>query len=125
MSKSQQLKVAGTCVSHLTVVCISYVSAAFVYISYRVAKFDPDVRIVIAVLYSVLTPLLNPIIYSLRNKELQNAMKRAFSKASVDLSGLFGLAVVAMRQRCDLQKKRMEDFECVQDCKTPEHRVVS
>ncbi|XDV39040.1 hypothetical protein PO909_008335 [Leuciscus waleckii] len=83
MSKSQQLKVAGTCVSHLTVVCISYVSAAFVYISYRVAKFDPDVRIVIAVLYSVLTPLLNPIIYSLRNKELQNAMKRAFCRCTV------------------------------------------
>ncbi|XP_056118130.1 olfactory receptor 142 [Rhinichthys klamathensis goyatoka] len=83
MSKAQQLKVAGTCVSHLTVVCISYVSAAFVYISYRVAKFDPDVRIVIAVLYSVLTPLLNPIIYSLRNKELQNAMKRAFCKCTI------------------------------------------
>ncbi|XP_039549565.1 olfactory receptor 5AN1 [Pimephales promelas] len=82
MSKAQQLKVAGTCVSHLTVVCISYVSAAFVYISYRVGKFDPDVRIVIAVLYSVLTPLLNPIIYSLRNKELQNAVKRAFCKCT-------------------------------------------
>uniref|UniRef100_A0A8C1ULA7 Olfactory receptor family 10 subfamily G member 9 n=1 Tax=Cyprinus carpio TaxID=7962 RepID=A0A8C1ULA7_CYPCA len=76
MSKAQQLKVAATCVSHLIVVCISYISASFVYISYRVAKFDPDVRIVIAVLYSVLTPLLNPIIYSLRNKELQDAMKR-------------------------------------------------
>ncbi|XP_077104439.1 olfactory receptor 4B13 [Siphateles boraxobius] len=83
MSKAQQLKVAGTFVSHLTVVCISYVSAAFVYISYRVAKFDSDVRIVIAMLYSVLTPLLNPIIYSLRNKELQNAMKRAFCRCTI------------------------------------------
>uniref|UniRef100_A0A671SW30 Olfactory receptor n=1 Tax=Sinocyclocheilus anshuiensis TaxID=1608454 RepID=A0A671SW30_9TELE len=78
MSMAQQLKDAATCVSHLTVVCISYISASFVYISYRVARFDPDVHIVIAVLYSVLTPLLNPIIYSLRNTELQDAMKRAF-----------------------------------------------
>ncbi|XP_073681050.1 olfactory receptor 6N1-like [Garra rufa] len=85
MSTAQQLKVAATCVSHLTVVCISYISASFVYISYRVARFDPDVRIVIAVLYSVLTPLLNPIIYSLRNKELQDAMKRAFCRCTIVL----------------------------------------
>nr|XP_055036939.1 olfactory receptor 6N1-like [Misgurnus anguillicaudatus] len=80
MSRADQLKAFGTCVSHLIVVCISYVSAVFVYVSYRVAKFDPDVRIIIAVLYSMLTPLLNPIIYSLRNKELQDAIKRAFGK---------------------------------------------
>nr|XP_055035495.1 olfactory receptor 6C75-like [Misgurnus anguillicaudatus] len=80
MSSVDQLKAFGTCVSHLIVVCISYVSAVFVYVSYRVAKFDPDVRIIIAVLYSMLTPLLNPIIYSLRNKELQDAIKRAFGK---------------------------------------------
>ncbi|XP_067279924.1 olfactory receptor 5J3-like [Pseudorasbora parva] len=83
MSNAQKLKVAATCVSHLAVVCISYISASFVYISYRVARFDPDVRIVIAVLYSVLTPLLNPIIYSLRNKELQDAMKRAFCRCTI------------------------------------------
>uniref|UniRef100_A0A673GAK0 Odorant receptor, family B, subfamily 101, member 1 n=1 Tax=Sinocyclocheilus rhinocerous TaxID=307959 RepID=A0A673GAK0_9TELE len=71
MSMAQQLKDAATCVSHLTVVFISYISASFVYISYRVARFDPDVRIVIAVLYSVLTPLLNPIIYTtVLNKNL-------------------------------------------------------
>ncbi|XP_051537011.1 olfactory receptor 6N1-like [Myxocyprinus asiaticus] len=83
MGTAEQLKALGTCVSHLIVVCISYVSALCVYISYRVAKFDPDVRIIIAVVYSVITPLLNPIIYSLRNKELQDAMKRAFSRFTV------------------------------------------
>lgn len=82
MSTADQLKALATCVSHLIVVCISYVSATFVYISYRVAKFDPEVRIIIAVLYSMLTPLLNPIIYSLRNKELQDAIKRAFCKCT-------------------------------------------
>uniref|UniRef100_A0A8B9KN23 G-protein coupled receptors family 1 profile domain-containing protein n=2 Tax=Astyanax mexicanus TaxID=7994 RepID=A0A8B9KN23_ASTMX len=82
MGPAEQFKAAATCVSHLIVVCISYVSAACVYISYRVATFDPDVRLIIAVLYSVLTPLLNPFIYSLRNKELQDAMKRAFCRCS-------------------------------------------
>ncbi|XP_009293935.1 olfactory receptor 6C75 isoform X1 [Danio rerio] len=83
MSMAQKLKAGATCVSHLIVVFISYCSAFFVYISYRVSKFDPEVRIMIALLYSVLTPLLNPIIYSLRNKELQDAMKRAFCKCAV------------------------------------------
>ncbi|KAL7844545.1 hypothetical protein SRHO_G00230840 [Serrasalmus rhombeus] len=83
MGSAERLKAAATCVSHLIVVCISYVSASCVYISYRVATFDPDMRLIIAVLYSVLTPLLNPFIYSLRNKELQDAMKRAFCKYSV------------------------------------------
>uniref|UniRef100_A0A673NDJ4 Olfactory receptor family 10 subfamily H member 1 n=1 Tax=Sinocyclocheilus rhinocerous TaxID=307959 RepID=A0A673NDJ4_9TELE len=91
MSKAQQLKVAATCGSHLIVVCSSYISASFVYISYRVARFDPDVRIVIAVLYSVLTPLLNPIIYSLRNKELQDAMKRAFCRCTINLESCITL----------------------------------
>ncbi|XP_072518457.1 olfactory receptor 6N1-like [Salminus brasiliensis] len=82
MGSAERLKAAATCVSHLIVVTISFVSATCVYISYRVTTFDPDARLVIAVLYSVLTPLLNPFIYSLRNKELQDAMKRAFCRSS-------------------------------------------
>uniref|UniRef100_A0A673GF29 Odorant receptor, family B, subfamily 101, member 1 n=1 Tax=Sinocyclocheilus rhinocerous TaxID=307959 RepID=A0A673GF29_9TELE len=102
MSMAQQLKDAATCVSHLTVVFISYISASFVYISYRVARFDPDVRIVIAVLYSVLTPLLNPIIYSLRNTELQDAMKRAFCKSSNVLEKIVPMLLVISSSSCVL-----------------------
>ncbi|XP_030649145.1 olfactory receptor 6N1-like [Chanos chanos] len=80
MGTAERLKAFATCASHLIVVCISYVSASCVYISYRVATFDPDVRLIVAVLYSVLTPVLNPIIYSLRNKELRDAVKRAFCR---------------------------------------------
>ncbi|XP_066502826.1 olfactory receptor 6N1-like [Hoplias malabaricus] len=82
MCSAERLKAAATCVSHLIVVGISYISASCVYISYRVVMFDPDVRLIIAVLYSVLTPLLNPFIYSLRNKELRDALKRAFCRSS-------------------------------------------
>ncbi|XP_026873755.2 olfactory receptor 6N1-like [Electrophorus electricus] len=82
MGSAEQLKAFGTCGSHLIVVCISYVSASCVYISYRVTMFDSEVRLVFVVLYSVLTPLLNPFIYSLRNKELQDAFKRAFSRCN-------------------------------------------
>uniref|UniRef100_A0A3Q3KRS0 G-protein coupled receptors family 1 profile domain-containing protein n=1 Tax=Monopterus albus TaxID=43700 RepID=A0A3Q3KRS0_MONAL len=74
MSVAQRLKAFGTCVSHLTVVSISYTAASFVYISYR--SPPRDVRIIVAVLYAALTPFLNPVIYSLRNKELQESIRR-------------------------------------------------
>ena len=80
MSRAERLKAFTTCASHLIVVCISYSSATCVYVSYRVATFSPDARMIVAVVYAILTPALNPIIYSLRNKELQEALTRAFSK---------------------------------------------
>ena len=39
-----------------------------------------QVRIIVSVLYTVLTPLLNPVIYSLRNKELRDAIKSTFCR---------------------------------------------
>uniref|UniRef100_A0A8D0AC74 Odorant receptor, family 6, subfamily AT, member 1 n=1 Tax=Sander lucioperca TaxID=283035 RepID=A0A8D0AC74_SANLU len=70
MGVAQRLKAFGTCAAHLTVVFISYSSASFVYISYRV-------RIIVSVLYAALTPFLNPMIYSLRNKELRDSPLQA------------------------------------------------
>uniref|UniRef100_A0A673Z887 Odorant receptor, family 6, subfamily AT, member 1 n=1 Tax=Salmo trutta TaxID=8032 RepID=A0A673Z887_SALTR len=67
MGAAQRLEAFSTCAAHLTVVSISYSSASFV-------------RIIVSVLYSALTPFLNPVIYSLRNKELRAAIKRAFCR---------------------------------------------
>ncbi|XP_026184742.1 olfactory receptor 10A7-like [Mastacembelus armatus] len=80
MAVTQRLKAFGTCAAHLTVVTISFSSASFVYISYRVGNFSPEVRIIVAVLYAALTPFLNPLIYSLRNKELQESIRRTVSR---------------------------------------------
>ncbi|XP_041863710.1 olfactory receptor 5AN1 [Melanotaenia boesemani] len=80
MGVSQRLKAFGTCAAHLTVVSISYIAASFVYISYRVGNLSPEVRIIVAVLYTTLISFLNPIIYSLRNKELQEAIRRSLSR---------------------------------------------
>ncbi|XP_078122781.1 olfactory receptor 5J3-like [Sander vitreus] len=76
MGVAQRLKAFRTCAAHLTVVSISYTSASFVYISYRVGNFSPEERIIVSVLFSALTPFLNPMIYSLRNKELQESIRR-------------------------------------------------
>uniref|UniRef100_A0A3Q3N1H6 G-protein coupled receptors family 1 profile domain-containing protein n=1 Tax=Mastacembelus armatus TaxID=205130 RepID=A0A3Q3N1H6_9TELE len=75
MAVTQRLKAFGTCSAHLTVVTISFSSASCVYISYRV-------RIIVAVLYAALTPFLNPVIYSLRNKELQESIRRTVNNRS-------------------------------------------
>ncbi|CAK6979166.1 olfactory receptor 10J4 [Scomber scombrus] len=80
MNVTERLKAVGTCAAHLTVVSISYTSASFVYISYRVGNFPPEVRIIVSVLYSALTPFLNPMIYSLRNKELRQSIRRTLSR---------------------------------------------
>lgn len=80
MGVREGLKAFKTCGAHLTVVTISYSAAACVYISYRIGNFPPEVRLIISVLYSALTPFLNPIIYSLRNNELQEAIRRALSR---------------------------------------------
>ncbi|XP_049448673.1 olfactory receptor 10J4-like [Epinephelus fuscoguttatus] len=80
MGVAQRLKAFRTCAAHLTVVSISYSSASFVFISYRVGKFSPEDRIIVSVLFSALTPFLNPMIYSLRNKELRESIRRTLSR---------------------------------------------
>uniref|UniRef100_A0A3Q1IDR6 G-protein coupled receptors family 1 profile domain-containing protein n=1 Tax=Anabas testudineus TaxID=64144 RepID=A0A3Q1IDR6_ANATE len=81
MGVTERLKAFGTCAAHLTVVTISYTAASFVYISYRVhLLFLFQVRIIVAVVYAVLTPFLNPVIYSLRNKELRDSIRRTLSR---------------------------------------------
>uniref|UniRef100_A0A3Q3T0E3 Olfactory receptor n=1 Tax=Mastacembelus armatus TaxID=205130 RepID=A0A3Q3T0E3_9TELE len=77
MAVTQRLKAFRTCSAHLTVVTITYSSASFVYISYRVGNFS--VCIIVAVLYAALCPFLYPLIYSLRNKELQESIRRTVS----------------------------------------------
>ncbi|KAI3374044.1 hypothetical protein L3Q82_022597 [Scortum barcoo] len=80
MGVAQRLKAFGTCAAHLTVVSISYSTASCVYISYRVGNFSPEIRMIVSVLYSALIPFLNPMIYSLKSKELQESIRRTLSR---------------------------------------------
>ncbi|XP_032751795.1 olfactory receptor 10T2-like [Rattus rattus] len=68
-------KAFSTCSSHLTVVTMHYGFACFVYLIPKNSEsFHEDM--LMAVTYTVLTPLLNPIVYSLRNKEMQTALRK-------------------------------------------------
>ncbi|XP_063158280.1 olfactory receptor 6F1-like [Candoia aspera] len=71
-------KAFSTCSSHLTVVSIFYGSLMFVYILPTTGKFK-DMKKAFSFLYSVLTPMANPFIYSLRNKDIKKILKKEFS----------------------------------------------
>ncbi|XP_069819533.1 olfactory receptor 6B9-like [Dendropsophus ebraccatus] len=67
-------KAFSTCISHLTVVSMFYGTVIFMYVRPK-AKYDLNNDKVVSVVYSVVTPLLNPLIYSLRNKEFKVAVR--------------------------------------------------
>ncbi|XP_029437392.1 olfactory receptor 11L1-like [Rhinatrema bivittatum] len=69
----------ATCASHLTVVFIYYGTVIFIYVCPTVQE-SIHLNKVVSVFYAVVTPLLNPIIYSLRNQEVKAALKRAIIK---------------------------------------------
>nr|XP_025842160.1 olfactory receptor 10T2 [Vulpes vulpes] len=68
-------KAFATCASHLTVVIVHYGCASIIYLRPR-SKSASDKDQLVAVTYTVVTPLLNPLVYSLRNQEVKTALKR-------------------------------------------------
>ncbi|XP_060110943.1 olfactory receptor 5V1-like [Heteronotia binoei] len=68
-------KAFSTCASHLMVVSLFYGTTIFTYIRPS-SSHHPDQDRLVSMLYGVITPMLNPLIYSLRNKEVKGALKR-------------------------------------------------
>ncbi|XP_073507147.1 olfactory receptor 11L1-like [Phyllobates terribilis] len=74
-SDLQKRKVFSTCSSHLTVVSIFYGTLITIYMI-PTQGVSMTVNKVVSLLYTVVTPLLNPIIYSLRNKDIKETIKK-------------------------------------------------
>ncbi|XP_077767153.1 olfactory receptor 13D1-like [Canis aureus] len=72
-------KAFSTCSAHLTVVILFYGSALFMYMKPKSKDTNTSDEIVV-LSYGVITPMLNPIIYSLRNKEVKEAVKKVLSR---------------------------------------------
>ncbi|XP_077329789.1 olfactory receptor 11L1-like [Lithobates pipiens] len=68
-------KVFSTCSSHLTIVCIYYGTLVCVYLVLSRGQSGGSTKF-LSLLYTVITPLMNPIIYSLRNKDLKKAVAK-------------------------------------------------
>ncbi|XP_032201609.1 olfactory receptor 12-like [Mustela erminea] len=72
-------KTFSTCSSHITVVSLFYGTVFFMY-AQPGAMSSPEKSKIIAVFYTLIIPMLNPLIYSLRNREVKNAVKRVLLK---------------------------------------------
>ncbi|EFB25767.1 hypothetical protein PANDA_022171, partial [Ailuropoda melanoleuca] len=76
MSSAQgKYKAFSTCASHLSVVSLFYCTSLGVYLSSAVTQ-SSHASAVASVMYTVVTPMLNPFIYSLRNKDIKRALMR-------------------------------------------------
>ncbi|XP_021057430.1 olfactory receptor 510 [Mus pahari] len=75
-------KAFSTCTSHLTVVTLLYGTVTFIYVMPN-SSYSTDQNKVISVFYMVVIPMLNPIIYSLRNNEIKGALKKQLSEKNI------------------------------------------
>uniref|UniRef100_A0A8D2DQU8 G-protein coupled receptors family 1 profile domain-containing protein n=1 Tax=Sciurus vulgaris TaxID=55149 RepID=A0A8D2DQU8_SCIVU len=78
-SSSGKHKAFSTCGSHLSVVCLFYGEGMVEYLG-SVVSPSPKNRVVASVMYTVVSPMLNPFIYSLRNRDIQSALRRLPSR---------------------------------------------
>ncbi|XP_063802640.1 olfactory receptor 6N1-like [Pseudophryne corroboree] len=74
-SNTSRGRAFSTCSSHITVVVLFYTTAFTVYANPKGAH-SVDYDKMFALIYAMFTPLLNPVIYSLRNKEVKTALKK-------------------------------------------------
>uniref|UniRef100_A0A8P0SZB0 G-protein coupled receptors family 1 profile domain-containing protein n=1 Tax=Canis lupus familiaris TaxID=9615 RepID=A0A8P0SZB0_CANLF len=81
-SAQGKYKAFSTCVSHLLVVSLFYCTVLGVYLSSAVTQ-SSHASAVASVMYMVITPMLNPFIYSLRNKDIKEALMRFFRRAVI------------------------------------------
>ncbi|XP_062974438.1 olfactory receptor 5AR1-like [Elgaria multicarinata webbii] len=78
-SFTSKLKTFSTCGSHLTAIGLYYGSLTFMYVQPGGLEAVEQDKIV-SVFYTIVIPMLNPIIYSLRNEEVKKALKKRLSK---------------------------------------------
>uniref|UniRef100_A0A8C6EPR3 Olfactory receptor 7E24-like n=2 Tax=Marmota marmota marmota TaxID=9994 RepID=A0A8C6EPR3_MARMA len=78
-SSGGRYKAFSTCGSHLAVVCLFYGTGFGAYLGSAVSH-SPRKVVVDSVMYTVVNPMLNPFIYSLRNRNIKSALRRLHSR---------------------------------------------
>ncbi|XP_077202580.1 olfactory receptor 10R2-like [Paroedura picta] len=74
-------KAFSTCASHLIVVVVHFGCASIIYLRPQ-SRYTLDEDTLISVTYTLFTPLLNPVVYSLRNKDVQVALKKSLGRGT-------------------------------------------
>ncbi|XP_029773561.1 olfactory receptor 7A17-like [Suricata suricatta] len=78
-SVSGKYKAFSTCGSHLSVVSLFYGTGLGVYLSSAASEYSRESAIA-SVMYTVVTPMLNPFIYGLRSRDIKQALRKLFSR---------------------------------------------
>ncbi|XP_074132047.1 olfactory receptor 5B2-like [Sminthopsis crassicaudata] len=78
-------KAFSTCASHLMAVSIFYGTIMFMYFQPN-SNHSMDSDKIASVFYTMVIPMLNPIVYSLRNKDVKNAFKKAVRRQKLDMN---------------------------------------
>ncbi|XP_045706540.1 olfactory receptor 2B11 [Phyllostomus hastatus] len=78
-SSKARHKAVGTCSSHLAVVSLFYLPAIYMYLQ-PPASYSQEQGKFISLFYSIITPTLNPFIYTLRNKDVKGALRKLLTK---------------------------------------------
>ncbi|XP_047373650.1 olfactory receptor 5B2-like [Sciurus carolinensis] len=84
ISKMHSAKGLSTCASHLTALSIFYGTVIFMYFQSS-SSHSMDTDKMASVFYVIIIPMLNPMIYSLRNREVKSAFQKVFKKATSSL----------------------------------------
>ncbi|KAK7795629.1 hypothetical protein U0070_015674, partial [Myodes glareolus] len=84
-SSEGRQKAFSTCASHLTAVSIFYGTVIFMYLQPS-SSHTMGTDKVASVFYTMVIPMLNPLVYSLRNKEVKNAFKKAMETAKTSVT---------------------------------------
>ncbi|XP_010963219.1 olfactory receptor 5P1-like [Camelus bactrianus] len=69
-------KAFSTCTSHLTAVTLYYGTITFIYVMPK-SSYSTDQNRVVSIFYTAVIPMLNPLIYSLRNRDVKEALRKA------------------------------------------------
>ncbi|XP_004389150.1 olfactory receptor 2D2-like [Trichechus manatus latirostris] len=85
-SAAGRLKAFSTCGSHLMVVILFYGSAIITYMTPKSSKQQEKI---VSVFYAVVTPMLNPLIYSLRNKDVKGALRKVTTRNFPSSLGIY------------------------------------